>query len=180
MLICGGGSVFNVQDLKNNHRVVGDLLDHAGLSDTDLPRYNFSETEQRKILRWFWITVSNLSYDEQTRLLSLVTGSKALPTCGFRHLSPLFTISLTGGYDQAPKFHPTLHLVTIGNHSSYSKFEKNIIESLYDEDEMGINQADERNRTRRTSSDSSMETEAQNEADGMPLSQRIVRSCAIV
>lgn len=138
--MCGGGAAFSfdIEDLKANHRLVGDLLDHAGLSDTDLPRYNFSQEEQGKILRWFWITLTNLSSQERTTLLKNVTGSTALPTCGFKDLSPKFTISLTGGYNQKPRYHPVSHCIAIGNHSNFDRFEKNIIESLYEEKEIEI------------------------------------------
>lgn len=114
------------------------MLDPLGfsISDTDITHYNLSEHEQHKLIRWFWVIVSNFSTEEEDRFVNLCTGSSSLPSCGFKDLSPKFTISISEPPHQPPKYYPSLNTIAIGNHSTFDKFEKTFIESLYSQSEL--------------------------------------------
>ncbi len=55
-----------------------------------------------RVLKWFWITVSNFTTEEMARLLQFTTGSAQLPPGGFKDLKPQFQIMQAYTYGNLP------------------------------------------------------------------------------
>lgn len=94
LLLCGTGE-YSIADFKANHIVNG------------------SSPEFRRLLEWFWTTVSNFTTEEMARLLQFTTGSSQLPAEGFKELSPKFQLTPAPTFGSLPTAHTWC--VSVGN-----------------------------------------------------------------
>lgn len=82
------------------------------------------QIDSKKLLKWFWAAVENFSDEEQSNLVFFTTRSYSIPPKGFQDLNPLFTINLTGTFEQLPKANPQTHEIVLSDHRCFDNFEK--------------------------------------------------------
>lgn len=127
--LISGGCSFNISDLKEHHRVVKEV------DNGFIKAIRKQSVDTKKVLSWFWVAAENLSEDEQAYLIFFTTGSFALPSCGLAELNPLFTISLTGTFNQPPRGHPISNEIVLGDHSCFDNFESTLLYAIKPESE---------------------------------------------
>lgn len=127
--LISGGCAFKISDLKAHHRVVKEV------DNGFIKAIRRQSVDTKKVLNWFWVAAENLSEDEQAYLIFFTTGSFALPSCGLAELNPLFTISLTGTFNQPPKGHPISNEIVLGDHSCFDNFESTLLYAIQPDSE---------------------------------------------
>lgn len=90
--MCGTGE-YSVLDFQAHHIV----------NSSHPPSPDFA-----RIIKWFWIAVSNFTTEEMARLLQFTTGSSQLPPGGFKDLNPQFQIIPAPSYGNLPTAHTWL------------------------------------------------------------------------
>ncbi|XP_018896892.1 apoptosis-resistant E3 ubiquitin protein ligase 1 isoform X2 [Bemisia tabaci] len=108
LLLCGTGE-YSIADFKANHIVNG------------------SSPEFRRLLEWFWTTVSNFTTEEMARLLQFTTGSSQLPAEGFKELSPKFQLTPAPTFGSLPTAHTCFNQLCLPDYDTYEQFEKALL-----------------------------------------------------
>ena len=85
LLLCGTRD-YDLSELKRHHTVVAQTFTGS----------------RAKVLKWFWVIVSNFSTDQMAKLLQFTTGSSHLPHGGFASLVPNFQILGSGERNSLP------------------------------------------------------------------------------
>lgn len=89
LLLCGTGE-YSISDFRAHHVV---------------NRQYPVPTDFERVLKWFWIAVSNFTTEEMARLLQFTTGSSQLPPGGFKDLKPQFQIVPVPSHGTLPTAH---------------------------------------------------------------------------
>ncbi|KAI1295618.1 Apoptosis-resistant E3 ubiquitin protein ligase 1 [Halotydeus destructor] len=105
LLLCGTGQ-YSIAELKANHAVSG-------------ANYEF-----RKILDWFWASVSNFTDEEMARLLQFTTGCSQLPPGGFVELNPKFHITSAPTFGNLPTAHTCFNQICLPDYDSFEQFDR--------------------------------------------------------
>ncbi|KAK7575646.1 hypothetical protein V9T40_011932 [Parthenolecanium corni] len=111
LLLCGTGE-YSITDFRAHH-----------LINTPYPPTD----EFSRVLKWFWIAVSNFTKEEMARLLQFTTGSSQLPPGGFKDLNPQFQIMPAMSSGNLPTAHTCFNQLCLPEYDSYEQFEKSLI-----------------------------------------------------
>ena len=94
-------------------------------------RKNFSasftlgfDTDYKRVVEWFFMSVENMTEDEKAKLLQFITGSSLLPHGGFANLSPRLRIILGAEYGKLPTAQTCANQICLSDHNSFEEFEK--------------------------------------------------------
>jgi len=129
--LISGGASFHINDLKAHHRLIREI-DNQPVNPAH--RRN-PGIDYQKIIKWFFIAVQNMSEKEHSYLVFCTTGSFALPSCGFKDLTPLFTINMTGTYNERPQGNPQQNEIILGDFSEFEHFERALLQAIRPESE---------------------------------------------
>ncbi len=81
-------------------------------------KYSSGYNENSPVIKWFWQVLSEITPEEQSRLLQFVTSSPRAPLLGFSYLNPCFTIQRAEGDVRLPTASTCLNLLKLPNYPS--------------------------------------------------------------
>lgn len=100
LLISGKGGKIDIDDWRRN------------------TRYSGGYGEDTPVIRWFWTAVSELTAEEQARMLQFVTSCPRAPLLGFAYLVPGFCIHRAEGHVRLPTASTCMNLLKLPSYKS--------------------------------------------------------------
>lgn len=76
-------------------------------------KYSGGYNEETMVIKWFWEAMSELSAEEQSKLLQFVTSSPRAPLLGFSYLVPGFCIHRSEGHVRLPTASTCMNLLKL-------------------------------------------------------------------
>ena len=110
LLLCGTRD-YKISDLKKYHTVVSQTFTGS----------------RAKVLKWFWIILSNFSTEQMARLLQFATGSSHLPHGGFAALQPFFQIIGSGERNSLPTARTCFNMICLPDYDEFRHFEQSLL-----------------------------------------------------
>ena len=110
LLLCGTRD-YDLSELKRHHTIVAQTFTGS----------------RAKVLKWFWVIVSNFSTDQMAKLLQFTTGSSHLPHGGFASLVPNFQILGSGERNSLPTARTCFNMICLPDYDEFSYFEQSLL-----------------------------------------------------